>query len=439
MDFRETSNFLDHINEYTEQEIIQNMPDIKKHFRWILWSFEKEYLEKILEIVDRNKVLYELFKDEKKFYHWEEKIDFPEKLKFGLEIEVANIPLNEIQYFFESNAILDIMEILGVPTDISNAIIQNSDYQKKDEFTKWIFSPEESTDESEASSPIMTNNLFDLNQIVAICTLFKALNARLHGGTGLHINIGVDYLECNEKAIKNLLKIWGECEELFFKMANPEGEVIRVQANMMAVPIKENIQNFFEEDGSVTLNTEEDMERFLYQIQARNRLNSVIAWANLGPEYDLEEDLEYAKTDEEKFQIYHRYEEGLRKKGNEKSRVRWTSINFNHMKWNSENAGRIEIRIFNSSLEPKIIFQDLELVGKIFEVSLRNAKNPSYKKDEFEKLFLRNVTEEHKVNNLLNLLFDKEKQKNIFRKRWYSINGESEYKKYRSGIDTYER
>lgn len=285
----------------------------------------------------------------------------------------------------------------------------------------------------------MTNNLYDLYQIVAICTLFKALNARLHGGTGLHINIGVDYLECNKKAIENLLKIWGECEELFFKMANPKGEVIRVQASTMAVPIKENIQNFFEGDGSITLETEEDIERFLYQIQARNRLDRVIAWANIDSEYDLEWDLAYAKTDEEKFQIYHRYEEGIKKKEDEKSQVRWTSINFNHMKWNSDNAGRIEIRIFNSSLEPEIIFQDLELVGKIFEVSLENAKNPNYKKDKFEKLFLCDVTETEKVNNLLNLLFDEDRQKDIFRKRWQSIREKSEYKKYQSGIDTFER
>ena len=107
------------------------------------------------------------------------------------------------------------------------------------------------------------------------------------------------------------------------------------------------------------------------------------------------------------------------------------------MEWNSDNAGRIEIRIFNSSLEPEIIFQDLELVGKIFEVSLKNAKNPNYKKDEFEKLFLRDVTET--VNNLLNLLFDEDRQKDIFRKRWQSIRRKSEYKKYQSGIDTFER
>lgn len=439
MNFRETSDFLDHINEHTEQEIISNMQDIKEHFRWCPWSFTKEYIGKILEIVDKNKVLYELFKDEKRFSWWGERIDFPEKLKFGLEIEVANIPLDEIQCMFKSDAITLIMEILGVPNNILNAIIQNSDFQKKNEFNKWIFSPEVSTDESEASTPIMTNNLYDLNQIVAICTLLRALNARLHGGTGLHINIGVDYLECNKKAIENLLKIWGECEEIFFKMANPEGEVIRVDAPRMATPIKENIQNFFEEDGSITLDTEEDMERFLYQIQARNRMERVIAWADFGSEYDLGLDLEYAQTDEERFQVYHRYEEGRKKIGDEKSQVRWTSINFNHMEWNSDDAGRIEIRIFNSSLDPEIIFQDLELVGKIFEVSLKNAKNPNYKKEEFEKLFLRNVTETTKVNNLLNLLFDKVEQKNIFRNRWQAVREKREYNKYKSGIDTFER
>jgi len=440
VNFIETGDFLDHIDEYKEQEIMSNMQDIKEYFLRNPWWYTKEYLDKILKIVDKNKVLYGLFNDEKRFSRWEEKIDFPEKLKFGLEIEVSNIPLDEIKWIFDSNSIEYIMEILEVPTDISNAIIQNSDFQKKNEFNKWIFSPEAFTDESEASTPIMKNNLYDLNQIVAICTLFKALNARLHEATGLHINIGVDYLECNKKAIENLLKIWGECEELFFKMANPEGEEIREEAHTMATPIKENIQNFFEEDRSIALETEEDMEKFLYQIQARNRLDKIIAWSNIGPEYyDLGWDLAYAKTDEEKIRIYHKYEEGIKKKEDEKSQVRWTSINFNHMEWNSDNAGRIEIRIFNSSLEPEIIFQDLELVGKIFEVSLENAKNPNYKKDEFEKLFLRDVTETNKINNLLNLLFDKSERKNIFRKRWKSIREKSEYEKYRSGIDTFER
>lgn len=439
MNRRETSDFLDHIKEHTEQEIITNMSDIKEYFRWVPWRLTKEYLKEIIKIADKNKILYELFNNEKRFSWWEKKLEFSERLKFGLEIEVANIPLDEIQCIFKTNSIMTIMKILGIPIDVSNAIIQNVDFEKKNEFNKWIFSSEAQMNSSEVSTPILQNNLFDLNQIVAICTLYKALNARLNGGTGLHINIGVDYLECNEKAIENLLKIWGECEELFFKIANPEGEEIRVDARTMATPIKENIQNFFEEDGSVTLNTEEDMEKFLYQIQARNRMYDVVSWSNFGPENDVEHDLDYAKTNEEIFNIYHRYNMEMKKRPNEDDKVRWTSINFNHMKWNSNNPGRIEIRIFNSSLEPEIIFQNLLLVGKMFEVSLKNARNSNYKKNEFEILFLHDVTEFDKVNNLLNLLFEENKQKEIFKKRWDSVRQKRRYQQYKSGKDTFER
>lgn len=439
MNFNEISDFLENINEHTEQEILDTMPHINRYFRTTkCWRFAKEDIERILEIADKNKILYELFKNEKKFSWWEEKLDFPDKLKFGVEIEVAYLPLDAIQCAYESNSIGAIMKILEVPNEISDKIIQNSEFGKKSKPNKWIFSREATSDESEASSPIMQNNVYDLNQIVAICTLLKALNAELRGGTGLHINVGVDYLECNEKAIENLLKIWGECEELFFKIANPEGEVMRVVAHNMATPIKENIQDFLEGDGSVTLNTEEDMEKFLYQIQARNRMYKIVAWSNFGPENNVEYDLKFAKTDEERFKIYQRYEKGMRDKGDTDSKVRWTSINFNHMKWNSNNPGRIEIRIFNSSLEPEIIFQDLLLVGKMFQVSLENAKNPNYKKNEFEKLFLRDVTETVKVNNLLNLLFDETSQRKIFKNRWQSVRNNKDYKKYKSGRDTFE-
>jgi len=433
MKFNEVSEFLDNISEHTEKEILDNMMYINLFFQYTPFRFNKGYLSEMFKIVGKDKILYHMFKDKEKFLWWKDELDIPEKLKFGVEIEVANLPLDVIKSVFESKSIDYIMTILDVPTDISNEIIQNADFEKKNEFDKWIFSREAASDESEASSPIMQNDICDLNQIVAICTLFKSLNAELRGGTGLHINVGADYLECNEKAIQNLLKIWGECEELFFKMANPVGEVMRIGARTMATPIKENIQDFFEEDGSVTLNTEDDMEKFLYQIQARNRMYEVVSWSN------VERDLYSAETEEERFEIYHRKEDFLKEKGDTDSKIRWTSINFNHMKWNSDNPGRIEIRIFNSSLEPEIIFQDLVLVGKMFEVSLENAKDPIFKKEKFEKLFLRDVTETRKVNNLLDLLFDKSEQKNIFKNRWQSIKNNKDYKQYKSGKDTFIR
>ncbi len=290
----------------------------------------------------------------------------------------------------------------------------------------------------------MQNNLFDLNQIVAICTLFKSFNSKLHGGTGLHINIGANYLEGNKKAIENLLLIWGECEELFFKIANAQGETIRVMAKTMATPIKENIEDFFETNCKIKFDNEEDIERFLYQIQAKNRMDTIISWSNIifnNDLYnnDLEGDLRKARTDEEKFQIYRRYEKCMRDKGDTNSKIRWTSINFNHMKFNNKDPGRIEIRIFNSSLDPEIIFQNLLLIGKLFEICLKNAKDPNYKKDKFEKLFLKDVTETKKLNNLLNLLFDNKEQREIFKSRWRSVRKDEEYEKYQSDKDTFIR
>ena len=44
--------------------------------------------------------------------------------------------------------------------------------------------------------------------------------------------------------------------------------------------------------------------------------------------------------------------------------------------------------------------------------------NPEYKKDIFDKLKNKNVTEKRKLETLLELLFDKEQEKEIYRNRW---------------------
>lgn len=438
---KDAEEFINSLSILSEEDILAKLPEIHEYLHFQRsWNVIKEYVEKIFNYIDKHKAMEELLRNEKKFKSWSEILDFPEKLKYGVEIEVADLNIDEIQAIFDDSLVHDIFETIGVPKDIANQIIQHAVFNKKNEPDKWIFSKECGSDESEASSPIMHNNLKDLNQISAVCLLFQVLGAKLHGGTGLHINVGVDYFECNEKAIEYLLKIWGECEELFFKVANPEGEVIRVQAHDMATPIKENIQDFFVDDGSVMLNTEEDFEKFLYQIQARNRMYQVMAWVDyeVGDEYDLEEDYSNAKTDEQRFEVYRRYHRVAREK-DISCKVRWTSINFNHMRWNEEEPGRIEFRIFNSSLEPKIIFENLILVGKICKTSLELAKNPEYKKEVFEQLCRHDISETKKINAMLDLLFNKSDQKKIFKNRWKSIRKEEEYNSLRSGKDTFVR
>lgn len=439
MSYEEMKNFFYNIEKYTEEEIISKMPFIKKYFQEFGLYYTKEYIKNLIKGIDKNRIIYEILKDEEKYIQLKDKLDLPDNLKFGIEIEVTDLPLEAIKEIFDTNSAKEIMDILEIPSEISEKIINNSDFEKKNEFSKWIFSRETSINDSEASSPIMKNNLVDLNQIIAICTFLKSLNARTDGGTALHINISEDYLEYSEKALENLLKIWSECEELFFKMASPENEKIRILAGDMAQPLKSNIQAFLKENENIVLKTEENIEKFMYLIQARNRMDEITQWLNLGPEYMLNYDFHCAETEEEIFKVYQRYNEVIKNRENIDPKVRWVSINFNHMNWDKTNPGRIEVRIFNSSLEPKVIFEDLLLVSKIFEVSLKNAKNPNHKKLEFEQLFIHEVTEKEKMENLLDLLFDEEPQKVIFKKRWESVKENEEYQKYISGEDTFKR
>lgn len=357
-------------------------------------------------------------------------LNIPNNIKFGVELEYYGVLYEQIKEFFENKSIEIIMRALQISTSIIDKIINNCDFEKENEFDKWIFSKEYSDDSPEASSPIMLNTFDCLNQLKSICLLFKAMCAQTHGGTGLHINIGVDYFNGKIDALKFLLIIWGECEELFFKIANQENEEMRVCVDTMAVPIKENIQKTFEENSNLTLNNQEDMNRFLYNVQVRKRLDDLLGFSH----GDLEIELHDADTEEEKYNIFKIF---LNEKSKNDTSIKCTSINFNHMTWNNNDSGRIEFRLFNSSLDFRTIIENILLICKLFETSLALANFSEDKHQYFEKLLNKNVSEEEKLNLLLDLLFDCEEEKDIFRKRWLSVKDKSSYKKYYTGKKTF--
>lgn len=357
-------------------------------------------------------------------------LNIPTNLKFGIELEYCKVSFTEIQKIFETKTLTTIMKSLSIPIYLISKITNNSDFEKENEFSKWIFSKETDDDLPEASSPIMTNTLDNLNQIKAICMIFKVLGAQIHGGTGLHINIGVDYFNGNIDALKYLLIIWSECEELFFKISNKENDEIRVCANTMSNPIKANIQKTFEENNRIVLNNEEDFTRFMYNIQLRERLNDLFGFSH----GDLEFELMHANTEEEKYVIFKKY---LEEKSDDDTSIRYTSVNFNHMTWHKNDKGRIEFRLFNSSLDFETIMQNILLISKLFQTSLELANNSKTKQQYFTEFLNDNVSEEEKLNLLLNLLFDNEEEKEIFKKRWISVKDKSSYKKFYTGRKTF--
>lgn len=397
--------------------------------------YDWESIQKVLKNIndkDKEKIFSKIFSDIK-VEKVSQILNIPINLKFGVELEY-NYPLfKDIKLLYTSGMIIPIMKSLSFLYKLIYRLSKNVDFEKENEFDKWIFSKEINNDElPEASSPIMTNNLDCLNQIAGIVTLFNAFGSRVHGGTGLHINIGADYFGDNVEALKYLLIIWSECEELFFKIANAENDVIRVMAINMAAPIKENIQKTLEENLNIKFETDEDVNKFMYSIQVRNRLNDLLGFDH----GDLEFELMKAKTEEDKYEIFKKY---IEQKSEKDTSIRYTSINFNHMTWNSKDKGRIEFRLFNSSLSIDIILQNLLLIGKLCEVSLELANNSKNKLIKFNELLKHNITEEEKLDSLLNLLFDIDEEKQIFKKRWISVKDNPSYEKYKTGKRTFTK
>ncbi len=385
---------------------------------------------------DKITVLRQLFLNQT-FNNVSNLLNIPKDLKFGVELEYCKLSFEELKKMFNNKSIEIVMKALQIPSNISDSIVNNSGFGKGNDFSKWIFTKESSEDLPEASSPIMHNTLDCLNQINAICLLFKALCAHLHGGTGLHINVGADYFKGNLDALKYLLVIWGECEELFYKIANEENEVIRCSADTMSVPIKSNIQKTFKENPAFAIDTPEDMDNFLYNIQVRERLYNLLNQLNLYyPSSNLEKELRESQSAKEKYSIFIKY---LKEKPKSDTSIRFTSINFNHMNWYGDDKGRIEFRIFNNSLDFNTITQDLLLVGKLIETSLALANSSERKQEYFRRLLNRDVSEEEKLNLLLDLLFDQEEEKEIFKKRWLSIKDNPTYKKFYTGKKTFNK
>ena len=362
-------------------------------------------------------------------------LDIPENLKFGLELEYGNLSYCDLQMLFENGQIKTIMRTLGIPKNIISELCNNSVFpdEKISDYSKWVFTKELEDVDPEISTPVLHNDLDSLNKVKAVSLLFKALKAMMHSSTGLHINVGVDYLGYNIETIKFLLKIWAECEEIFFKIANEKGVTIRDSVDVMAEPMKAQIQKAFDCNLNFDFTVNESLAWFIYNIQVRDRLEDVLSANKFS---DLRYEARYnARNSRERFGIFLRY---LETKTKYESKERFTCINFNHMNWGRSDSDRIEFRLFNNSLNFDTITEDLLLVGKLFKTCFELA-NGNGKMDKFSALLDCNVTEEQKLELLLDLLFDNEEEKAIFRERWESVKDNSKYDQFYTGRRTFVR
>ncbi len=458
----QVEEFIANIDQYSDQEIMAETQEITKYLRSdykyelekkvkilsalaikdlnLKFQFMREYFFTMIDNIpiydwssmiailnsspdETQEFLLDRFFSKHEFEREQECLPISSCLRYGVELEYYFLRFQTIKELATTNQLLEkIMHSMKIPDDLINQMINHLGFEEKNASIKWILSKEDGNDKfPEISSPIMMNTLTDLNQLKAVCLLFKELGAMTNSFTGLHINIDANYFEGNIEALQNLLTIWGECEELFYKIANEEGEKIRSAAYYSSAPIKDNIQMALEENPTWKLEDQEDDLNFLYSIQVRNRLETILNFE------EISLDDTNPVTEKKKYEFFN---EMLRNRDINDTATRYTSLNFSHMKWHQEDKGRIEFRLFNSSLSYQTIAENLLLVAKLCEVSLELAKNKSKKQHQFLLLQDHTVNEEEKLDRLLALLFDEKKVREVFKQRWKEIEDNSYYQQY---------
>lgn len=135
-------------------------------------------------------------------------IKIPEGMTVGIEIEAANLEVN-------------------------NSI-----------FKRWKSKKEESVENgAEYTSPILTGSKGDSEEIYFVCNALKTMGAIVNGECGGHIHIGDKFLTTAQSYI-NLLELWCNTEEILFAISNKAGEITRVGAvEKHAVPLSGKVES----------------------------------------------------------------------------------------------------------------------------------------------------------------------------------------------------
>lgn len=135
------------------------------------------------------------------------KIKIPEGMTVGIEIEAANLEVN-------------------------NSI-----------FKRWKSKEEESVENgAEYTSPILTGSKGDSEEIYFVCNALKTMGAVVNGECGGHIHIGEKFLT-TAQSYRNLVELWCNSEEILYAISNKEGEITRLKAvEKHAVPLSGKIE-----------------------------------------------------------------------------------------------------------------------------------------------------------------------------------------------------
>ena len=252
---------------------------------------------------------------------------------------------------------------------------------------------------AECVSPILYDREEDWQNLSEVCMHIKNFPGK-YGDTvvtddkcGCHVHIDARTLtgkniKETEAITVNFLKIWAEGEELIYKMCNEEGSELRPGA---------------------LENRQKGLTRLVMKLQHIKAMASPMG-------KKIKKDI-----DKGRLKVSHKKQNFLRRAittGKLDPR-RYYGLNLTNIGNPKKNT--IEFRIGNGTLNPETIKQNVFLYASIIETARTAALEPEKNQGQLNEFFREDVTEEQKADAFLNLLFEDEEDRKIYRDRWESV------------------
>lgn len=265
------------------------------------------------------------------------------------------------------------IESEGVMSKTIKKLYKILERQDGDKIKGWETKGDGSLDDGvEVVSPILTDNQKDVEDIYMVCEMMQKCGQTVSENCGGHIHIGADYLTSKE-AYVNLFEIWGNCEEVIYKIANEKGDIPRDGIQEFSPPISSKLNDAIE-NCTINLESEEELDKFIEVIQ------------------EVQEE-------------------------------RYSGLNLLNVN-NGKNT--IEFRIPNGSINPDTWIENARLFGRIVQISQKLAeieKSTEIEVEEQKLLQLRNkikdenIPEQEKLETMLELLFSEE-EREVYKDRY---------------------
>lgn len=328
-----------------------------------------------------------------KFEKGNTKLGFPEHFRFGIEIEVNNVNKEKLYHSAESQKFL-----------------KSIGYETREDMTV----------DAECVSGILDDSEQTWENLKKMCEHIKKYpdeNGRQPVAgekSGCHVHFDATELLQNSKMMENLDHLWVDCEELIYKMCNAENNPIRRNA------VKQELIPSIDLRGNLlSVRTLKEIAKFPIKLY-NNAIHVFIERRKGYASPSGQKILDAINKNKLKvsYKKWGKFKKIINRFGVPNPK-RYQGLNKTNI--GNEKKNTIEFRMSNGSIDPEIIKQNVFLYGSFLKSVREMTLNPDYKKEEIALLKKTDCTEGQKVDRLLNVFFDNEGDKRIYKDRWQSV------------------